>query len=122
MTYNIPSQITGDTWEGINSITFMKDGSALDLTGTTVEMGVTLSISSPNVLTLTTENSGISITSPELGIISIPPRIIDIPVSKYSWYLTLTFPTSAKKTYMMGLWSIIPNIPDVTYYERRNYN
>ena len=123
MTYNIPQQISGDTWNGIGAITFTKNGSAIDLTGALVEMSVKYSIASPKVLYLNSlPGSGINISNPTTGTISISARIIDIPVGKYSWYITLTLNTGAKKTYLMGLWSIIPNIPLVTEYERRNYN
>ena len=123
MTYNIPQQISGDTWNVIGAITFTKNGSAIDLTGALVEMSVKYSIASPKVLYLNSlPGSGINISNPTTGTISIPERIIDIPVGKYSWYITLTLNTGAKKTYLMGLWSIIPNIPLVTEYERRNYN
>lgn len=122
MTYNIPQHISGDTWDGIGLITFTRNGSALDLTGASVSMGVKLSISSPDVLTLTTENSAIAIMNAVSGQVRILPRIIDIPVGKYSWYFTLKLATQEVKTYLMGTWSIIPNIPIVTEYERRNYN
>ena len=122
MTYNIPQHISGDTWKGIGSITFTKRGSAVNLTGVNIEMGVKLSIASPQILTLNLQNSGIKIISAPEGKISIPSKIIDIPVGKYSWYITLIFPNKEKQTYLMGLWPIIPNIPLVTEYERRNYN
>jgi hypothetical protein len=122
MTYNIPQHISGDTWKGIGSISFKKNGVPLNISGYDIEASFKLSIASPKVLTLTVQNSGISILSGPEGRISIPSRIVDIPVGKYSWYLTLTSPEGNKKTYLMGLWTIVPNIPLVTEYERRNYN
>lgn len=121
MTYNIPQHISGDTWKGFSTIQFIKNNVPIDLTNADVEFGVKLSHSSPEVLTLSIQNSGIELLSPLEGKIRILPQIVDIPVGKYSWYLTLNTPNS-KKTYLMGLWYIIPNIPLVTEYERRNYN
>jgi len=122
MTYNIPQHISGDTWKGISTVQFIKNNVPIDLTNAFVEFGVKLSISSPDVLTLSTSNNGIEIISPLEGKIKILPRIVDIPVGKYSWYITLSTSDNNKKTYLMGLWYIIPNIPLVTDYERRNYN
>jgi len=120
-TYNLAEHISGDTWKGISTIQFIKNNIPVNLTNAFVEFGVKLSNTSPKVLTLNTQNSGVEIISPLEGKIRILPRIVDIPVGKYSWYTTLsTF--NSKKTYLMGLWVIIPNIPLVTEYERRNYN
>jgi hypothetical protein len=123
MTYNIPPQISGDTWNGLGSVTFSRNGSAIDLTDAFVEMAVKYSVASPQVLYLNSlPNSGIVISSPTTGTISVLPMIVNIPVGKYSWYVTLNLSTGEKKTYLMGTWDIRPNIPDVTVYERRNYN
>jgi hypothetical protein len=122
MTYNIPQHISGDTWKGINTIQFIKNNIPIDLTNAYVEFGVKLSNSSPETLTLSTQNSGIDIFSPLEGKLRILSRIVDIPVGKYSWYITLNTSDNNKKTYLMGLWPIVPNIPLVTEYERRNYN
>lgn len=111
MTYNIPSHISGDTWKGIGSISFTRGTSSLNLSGYKIEAGFKLSIASPIVLFLTTDNGGINIVSESSGTISIPSRIVDIPIGNYTWYLTLISPANERKTYLMGLWEIIPNVP-----------
>lgn len=111
MTYNIPKHVSGDTWDGINSISFFRNNSAIDLSDAYVEMGVKYTVASPTVLTLSTSNSGITITEPLSGEISIPPIIVNIPPSNYKWYLKLVLETGEIKTYLMGNWPIVANIP-----------
>lgn len=112
MTYTIPTHISGDTWDGINSISFSKNNSAINLSNAYLEMGVKYTIASPPVLTLTTSNSGITIMSPaSAGVISIPKSIVDIPPGDYKWYLKFVLPTGETKTYLMGSWRIAANIP-----------
>lgn len=114
MIYDINPHITGNTWDGLGNITFVRNGSAIDLTGASVELEVksVFNLASPIVLSLTTENSGILIVNPPtLGTISIPERIVDIPVGNYSWSLTYKLQTEQTKTYSSGNWKIIPKTP-----------
>ena len=111
MTYDINPQITGDTWEGINSITFSRNNSALDLTNAYAEMHVLRSLDSPVVFSLTTTNSGILITNPLNGTISIPPTTVNIPVGDYKWRIKFVLQDQEVKTYLMGHWPIISNLP-----------
>lgn len=116
MTYNIPTHISGDTWDGIPFISFSKNYSAINLSGAYIEMGVKYTIASPPVLTLTTANSGITITAPaSAGIISIPHALIEIPPGNYKWYLKLVLSSGETKTYLMGSWIITSNIPKEYY-------
>ena len=110
LSYEIPSHISGDTWIGISSLTLLRDGSALNLSGAYLEMQVRFSIDSPPVLTLSTANSGIVITSPTEGIASIPTMIVDVPVSTYKYDLELTLSNGEKTTQMGGIWKILPSI------------
>jgi hypothetical protein len=114
MTYDITPHITGDTWEGLGNFTLTKNGSAIDLTGASVELEVKsiFNLASPIILSLTTENSAILIVNPPTsGIIFTPETIVDIPVGNYSWSLTLKLQTEEIKTYMSGNWKIIPKTP-----------
>lgn len=112
MAYNISPHITGDTWEGISSITFLKNNSAINLTDTFIEMKVRLSLDSPVVFSLSTPaSSGITITNPTSGMIRILPTKVDIPVGDYKWNIKMTFPNGTKKTYLMGNWPIISDLP-----------
>lgn len=114
MTYDIPAHITGDTWGGIPTLNISEDNLAIDLTNASLSMFVrsVYNLASPKLLTLTTQNSGISILSPaSAGNITIPERIIDIPVGNYSWGLTATLSSGKIKTYYTGNWKIIPRTP-----------
>lgn len=114
MTYDIPAHITGDTWDGIPTLNLSENNSAVNLTNASISMFVksVFNLASPNVLSLTTQNSGISISSPaSSGNISIPESVIDIPVGNYSWGLTATLSSGKIKTYYMGNWKIIPRTP-----------
>ncbi len=113
MNYDISPQIHGDTWQGIPAITFSKNNSAIDLTDAEVTFKVSKSfnVAAPSVLTLTVKNSGIVIFDPVQGKLTIPPRIIEIPVGRYQWSLTLKLNNKEVKTYILGNWTIIPKIP-----------
>lgn len=111
MTYDINPHITGDTWEGIHSISFVRNNSALNLTNAYAEMNVSRSIDSPVVLSLTTLNSGILITNPLNGTISIPPTTVSLPVDNYKWRIKFILQNQEVKTYLMGHWPIISDLP-----------
>jgi hypothetical protein len=111
MIYNIPSHRRGDTWGGINSITFTVNGSALPLTGAAVKMEFREDIDAPPILTLSTETSSIVIGQAP-GVLQIPPKLINIPFGKYQYDLQITFANGVVKTYMSGTWEIVP---DITY-------
>jgi hypothetical protein len=111
VTYNIEPQISGDTWYGIASITFQRNGSAMDLTDALLEMQVRASLDSPVVLDLSTKNGSILINQPlSSGVVSIPAQIIDIPIGNYIYDLKLTLPTGEVKTYLNGSWSILSHV------------
>jgi hypothetical protein len=111
MTYDISPHITGDTWDGIRSITFLKNNSAINLSNAYVEMNVLRSLDSPVVLSLTTNNSGINITNALSGTISISPTTINLPVDSYKWRIRIVLQNQEVKTYLMGYWPIVSNLP-----------
>jgi hypothetical protein len=106
--YQISPHVTGDTWRGIPLITLQKSGSGIDLTDVTVEMKVRYQIDSPSVINFSTEDNTINILEPATnGNISIPERIVNIPVGIYQYDIKVTFPTGKVKTYFRGTWPII---------------
>jgi hypothetical protein len=109
--YDITSHIAGDTWDGLGTITFLRGGSALNLTNASLEMDLRLSFDSPSVLTLSTANSGIIIRTPALsGVVQIPQRIVDVPPGTYKYDLKLTLSSGEVKTYLGGSWPILSHI------------
>lgn len=121
MIYNVCRHISGDTWNGLGTITFTVNGSAIDLTGAYAEFVVKYSLASPHVLSMNTNNGGVVITNPLSGMLVVAPTAVNIPPGKYGWYLNLKLPDSTIKTYFRGTWEIITNMPENTDYERRNY-
>lgn len=113
ITYDISPHITGDTWEGLGTLTFTRNGSAVNLTGASAYMEVkkAFNVAAPDVLNLTTANSGLIIVSPLSGLLAVPPRIVDIPVGMYQWSITIVLQSGEKLTDIMGTWPIIPKIP-----------
>lgn len=112
ISYEIPSHVSGDTWYGIPCITIIRNNSALDLTDAYINMQVKLSIDSPIVLDLSTDNGAITILSPaSSGKLQILPQIIDIPVATYKYELHIILNNTEKKTEMNGIWKILPQIP-----------
>lgn len=116
MTYDISPHVTGDTWEGINSIAFQRNNLPLNLTNAYAEMEVLRSLDSPVLMSLTTTNSGVIITNALSGVISIPPTKVDLPVDIYKWRIRFVLQNQETKTYLMGHWQIISNLPQ-DYWE-----
>lgn len=118
--YDIPDHITGNTWNGLADITFVRNNSAIDLTGASVEMFVKsyYNLASPKILNLFSPNSGILLISPtSAGIINIPKQIVDIPVGRYVWGITLNLSGGEVKTYLMGNWRILPPVPYIDNWQ-----
>lgn len=113
MNYDLEPYIVGDTWKGIGTLTFVRNGSAIDLTGASavLEFKKAYEVATPVVLSLTTANSGIVITAPTSGILAIPARVLNIPVGMYCWYVTITLASSEVQTYMTGTLPVVPKIP-----------
>jgi hypothetical protein len=107
MIYDINPHISGDTWCGLRNISIFRNGSALNLSGSYIEMQVRLSIDSPSVLNLTTDNGGIIIETPSLSAISIPSRIVNIPIGNYIYGLKVILPSGEAKTELEGNWPIL---------------
>jgi hypothetical protein len=107
--YNFPIHVQGDTWKGLYSVTFIRQGSAIDLTNAEVRMQVRLSIDSPSVFDLSTNgNSGINFIEPlSAGIITIPPQVVNIPIGNYKYDLKIIYPDGYIKTYFKGLFPVI---------------
>lgn len=116
MILDINPHITGDTWDGIDSLTLYYNNIPLNLTDAFIEFSVktAFEVASPVVLSLTTNNSGIEILDPSSGTIKIPEKIVDIPVGNYQYYITVTQSNSSVKTVYTGNWKIIPRLP-ITY-------
>jgi hypothetical protein len=112
MTYDIPDQRRGDTWDGINSICIQVNGVPANLTGALIKADFRRSIDAPVALTLSTANGGIIITNPTGGIIQFPPKLIEIPFAKYLYDLQVTYPNGVVKTYFSGTWTITPDLTE----------
>jgi hypothetical protein len=112
MRFDFPSHRSGDTWAGINAITILENGSAVNLTNCKVyiQFRSVYNLASPPVLTLSTENNTIAITFPVAGVISIPSQIISVPVGVYRYDLQVDFPSGESKTYLEGNFEIKPGI------------
>lgn len=108
MTYDLPQQNSGDTWEGITSITITRNGSALDLTGAYAKFLVKFQIDAPTMVSLDTINGGVTILNPTSGgVIQIPPTIIDIPPANYQWCLVVQLSSGEVDTFVNGNWPIV---------------
>jgi hypothetical protein len=112
MNYNFPSHISGDTWDGISSITILSQGLPMDLTDCNITLQVRSanSVASPVFIEFSTIDDTIVIIEPLSGIIFIPPRTINIPVGRYNYDLQVTFPilpNAYTKTYLKGEWEIL---------------
>jgi hypothetical protein len=112
MIYDFQPHVSGDTWDGVTSITILSQGLPMDLTDCSITLQVRSanSVASPVFIEFSTVDDTILIIEPLSGIISIPPRTIDLPVGKYNYDLQLTFPVIPNayvKTYLKGEWEIL---------------
>lgn len=107
MIYNIPNHYRGDTWDGINKIAITQNNVPVNLTNASIKMEFRQDIDSPVIMTFSTENSGIQITS--VSSIRVMPRLIEVPFAKYYYDLQVTFPSGIVKTYVSGTWTINPD-------------
>jgi hypothetical protein len=110
--YTIPPHRRGDTWDGIGSIRIVVNGVPADLQGASVKMDFREKIDYPVALTLSTENGGIIILDPNIGLIKMPPRIVEIPFGHYIYDLQVTYPDGTVKTYITGSWEIVPDVTE----------
>jgi hypothetical protein len=112
MTYNIPDHVSGDTWEGIDTITLQNSGIPIDLTDAHILMQFRSNnnnLANPCYLELSNDYQTISTPIPQLGLLTINPTTIDLPVGIYDYSLQITFPNGNCKTYLQGKWKILPN-------------
>ena len=110
MTYNIPAHKAGDTWPGISGITIFRNGSALNLTGATAKMQVRFKIDAPSLIDFNTKDNTITITAPISGVLSIPPRLVDLPPTTYLYDLKISLSGGEVKTFLEGNWPITSHV------------
>jgi len=118
-TYDLQQYNSGDTWQGISSITIVRNGSALDLTGAYAEMNVRFQIDAPLIVQFNT-----NITTPFLsagygkmtillpasaGSIQIPPQIVNIPPANYIYSIRVTLSSQEVDTFVTGKWIVVRN-------------
>lgn len=110
MRYNFPDHRSGDTWKGIYSLSILECNSAVNLTDCDIfiQFRSKIDIASPVFLELSTYNDGVKILSESQGKISLPARIISLPVGEYSYDLQINFPNGNSKTFLNGDFKILP--------------
>ena len=110
MVYNFPDHRTGDTWKGVNTITLLNNGSGINLTDCDVyiQFRGTKNKANPVVHELSTDNKSIVVLEYVLGLITIPEQLIDIPPEKYEYELQINFPDGSSKTYLKGIFNVLP--------------
>ena len=119
MIYDFSPHISGDTWDGIGAIVLQnQNNTPVCLCNAKVEMLVksAWNLASPIVLEFTTTNDTIKILSENNGIITIPSRIVDIPVGLYKYNLFVTFENLERKSFLQGSWQIVSSLSSVNCY------
>jgi hypothetical protein len=109
--YTIPAHKRGDTWNGINTISFSTSGVPLNFTNVdNIKIEFRQSIDSPVVLSLSTKENQIQIVNPSRGIIRILPLVVQMPPGRYFYDLQVTYLNGVIKTYLTGSWDIVADI------------
>jgi hypothetical protein len=118
--YNLDQYTSGDTWEGISTITIQRNNSALDLTGAYAEMNVRFQIDAPLIVQFNTNvttpflSAGYGkmtiLTPASAGIIQVPPQIVNIPPANYTYSIKVTLPTGENDTFVTGIWPVVLSV------------
>ena len=116
-TYDLQEFISGNTWQGIDSITITRNGEALDLTGAYAEMNVRFQIDAPLVVQFNTDaktpflSAGLgsmTILDPtSAGNLRIPPQIVSLPPANYIYSIRVTLSSGEVDTFVTGNWPVI---------------
>lgn len=115
MIYDFPDQYTGSTWNGVSSINITSSGIPLNLTNCEVSIKVRsfFNLASPVVLEFNNKDGTVVILNASQGTIKIPPQNINIPEGKYKYSLKVFTPPNNYKTYLTGIWNILPSVTRV---------
>lgn len=115
MIYDFPDQYTCSTWNGVSSISITSGGTPLDLTNREIVVKVrsAFNLASPTILEFNNKDGTLIILNASQGIIKIPPQNINIPEGKYRYSLKISTPPNEHKTYLTGVWNILPSVTRV---------
>lgn len=108
--YTIPAHRRGDTWNGINTISFTISGTPLNFTDASIKMEFRQKPDTPVTFAFSTSGGEIEMVDASKAIIRIMPQLIEVPPSKYYYDLQVTYPNEVVKTYMVGTWNIFADI------------
>ena len=118
-TYNIKDIYSGDTWNGIPTITLQKNGVPIVIPNDAlIYMQIKNDCEDTVAMqTLSTANGCISITDGANGTFRINPTIITIPGGSYVYDIQINFSPTLIKTYMRGTITVIQDVtePDINY-------
>jgi hypothetical protein len=116
-TYDLQEFISGNTWQGIDSITITRNGSALDLTGAYAQMNVKFHLDSPLIVQFNTNVTvpflsagygAMTILAPaSAGNLRIPPQIVSLPPANYIYSIRVTLSSGEVDTFVTGHWPVI---------------
>lgn len=116
MTFDFPSHYTWSTWGGISSIKILSEGMPVDLTDCEISIKIKhfYSIASPVICELSNKDNTIVVIDPLQGSIKVPAQNISIPEGKYRYSLKIITPAKIQKTYLSGVWDILPSVSRIS--------
>lgn len=116
-SYDLQPFISGNTWQGIDTITITRNGSALDLTGAFAHMDVKFHLDSPLIVQFNTNvtvpflSAGygkMTILDPaSAGNLRIPPQVVSLPPADYIYSIKVTLASGEVDTFVTGKWPVI---------------
>jgi hypothetical protein len=116
-TYDLQQFTSGNTWQGIDSISITRNGLPLDLTNAYAEMNVKFHLDSPLILQFNTNvtvpflSAGygkMTILNPtSAGNLRVPPQIVNLPPANYIYSIKVTLSSGEVDTFVTGNWPII---------------
>ncbi len=110
VNYSIPTHTKGDTFEGVRFTLLNQDGSPVDITNASIEMGVSVDTQTPAFYTFSTANDKIDIINGANGVFELKEHIVNFDAATYFYQIKFTFPSGTVKTYIEGFWEITEGI------------
>jgi hypothetical protein len=103
VTYNIPTQLKNDTFNGVQfTLTNKTTGDPIDLTGSSIEIEFKFKSKTGTIAKSISVGSGITVSAPATGVFAIDAFVIDWAIGTYYYDVEITDTSAVVSTYIKG--------------------
>lgn len=113
----LKAQRRGDTWQGIGSITVVKNEMPLDITGASIVMQLRRRPKHGVIVaSWSTDDGSILFLDPGAGKFEVVGRRLEVPAALYYWDIEITlaadadYPDGRRMTIAQGVWTILQDV------------